>query len=62
MKIGQLDLSAWTFRGTPLVPLATIARRAVAAPLLVAGLALAGAAVYLGWGREQVEDLWERVR
>lgn len=61
MKIGQFDLSAWTYRGTRMDPAASIARRAAAMPIVWVGKAIVFAGAWLGWGIDEAKDAWERL-
>lgn len=62
MKLGQFDLKAWTYKGVPMAPVRTIARRAVAWPLFHFLRCVLFLVVWLGWGFDEALASWELLR
>ena len=58
----NLNLNEWTYKGTPMVGLHTMARRFLGLLVVHVGRAVMFAGFLLGWGLEEAVDSWKAIR
>lgn len=58
MKIGEFDITNWTYRGEEMVSALQIARRAFSFPVIWVGKGIIFLGVAFGWGRDEALYVW----